>query len=278
MPVAAMDTILLLGWMERDAALTYLCKDCVDAPPFSEAEAESLWDEYRALVSALPERTAKSPERLKLTSEEKDAAERFLAPHRQAGDSHIKDVIKINPMGLVIHQLYMTLDVAKPYMDQAAARSWCIRQCLAVRPSETKMLRGRFRRNGADIEVPHREFAANFVPGNTYAVEELAAHVSATEFGERILLWAGYHRAYARMASLKADASDRSLLVVLSKDADHILAPDSPEPGLRATLLGARPPVFADFFDERLFLKVKLRKKRYELRIRASVEAVDDGA
>jgi len=278
MPVTAMETILLLGWMERDVALSYLCKDCVDSPPFSEAEAESLWNEYRALVSALPERAAKSPERLKLNSEEKDAAEKFLATHRQAADPHIKEVIKVNPMGLVIHQLTMTLDVAKPYMDQAAARSWCIRQCLAVRPRETKMLRGNFRRNGADIEVPHREFAANFVPGNTFGVEELAAHVSATEFGDRILLWAGYHRAYARMASLKPDASDRSLLVVLSKDADYILAPDSPEPELRATLLGARPPLFADFFDERLFLKVRLRRKRFELRIRASVEAVDDDA
>jgi len=276
MPVTAMETLLLLGWMERDAALSYLCKDCVEVPPFSEAEAESLWNEYRGLVGALPERATKSPARLKLTSEEKDAAEKFLAPHRQAGNSHIKEVIKVNPMDLVIHQLYMTLDVAKPYMDHATARSWCIRQCLAVRPPETKMLRGKFRRNGAEIEIPHREFAATFVPGNTFRVEELAAHVSATEFGERILLWAGYHRAYARMASLKPDASDRSLLVVLSKDADDLLAADSPEPELRATLFGARPPIFADFFDERLFLKVKLRKKRYELRIRASVEAVND--
>jgi hypothetical protein len=278
MPVTAMETILLLGWMERDVAVSYLCNDCVGVPPYSEAEAESLWSEYRALVAALPERAAKSPGRLKLTSEEEDAAEKFLAPHRQAGNSHIQEVIKVNPMGLVIHQLYMTLDVAKPYRDHATARSWCIRQCLAVRPQETKMLRGKFRRNGAEIEIPHREFAANFVPGNTYAVEELGAHVSATEFEERILLWAGYHRAYARMVSLKPDAPDRSLLVVLSKDADYVLGPDSPEPELRATLLGPRPPIFADFFDERLFLKVKLRKKRYELRIRASVEAVDDNA
>jgi hypothetical protein len=179
-------------------------------------------------------------------------------------------------MGLVIHQLYMTLNKAREYMDDAAAPSWCIRQCLTVRPKETKMLQGKFRRNAAEIEIPHREFAANFQPGNTYGIEELAAHISATEFAGRTLLWAGYHRAYARIASLKADATDRSLLVVLSHDADHIVAPDSPDPELRATLLGARPPLFADFFDDRLFLKVNLRKKRYELRLRASVEAVND--
>jgi hypothetical protein len=140
------------------------------------------------------------------------------------------------------------------------------------------MLQGNFRRNSAEIEIPHREFAVNFQPGNTFGIEELAAHVSATEFRGRTLLWAGYHRAYARIASLKADATDRSLLVVLSNDANHIVAHDSPDPKLRATLLGPRPPLFADFFDDRLFLKINLRKKRYELRIRASVEAVNDGA
>ena len=279
MATASMEAVLLLGWMQRDVALSYLCKDCADLPPYSETEAESLWNEYRAVVGALPERAAQSPERLNLTSAEKDAAEKFLAPHRLAGNSHIRDVIKVDPMGLVIHQLYMTLNIAREYMDHATARSWCIRHCLTVRPNESKMLQGNFRRNSAEIEIPHREFAVNFEPGNTFGIEELAAHVSATEFGDRTLLWAGYHRAYARAAaSLKAAAVDRSLLVVLSRDADHILAPDSPEPELRTMLLGPRPPLFADFFDERLFLKVRLRKKRYELRLKASVEAVNDDA
>jgi len=278
MPAAAIETILLLGWMEREVALSYLCKDCVEIPPFSEAEAESLWNEYRAKVRALPERAARSPKRLGLTSEEKDAAERFMAPHRSGPDPHILDVIKVDPLDLVIHQLYMMPEMARPYVDHATARSWCIRQCLAVRPQGTKMLRGQFRRNSAEIEIPHREFAVLFSPGNTFGVEELAAHVSATEFGERILLWAGYHRAYARVAGVGPDARDRTLLVVLSKDAEHIVAPDSPDPALRAMLLGPRPPVFADFFNDRLFVKLRLRKKRFELRIRASVEAVDDEA
>ena len=214
--------------------------------------------------------------RLDLTSEEKKAAEKFLAPYRLAGNSHIRDVIRVDPMGLVVHQLYMTLAKAREFMDHATARSWCIRQCLAVRPKENKILQGNFRRNSAEIEIPHREFAVNFQPGNTFGIEELAAHVSATEFAGRTLLWAGYHRAYARIASFEADAIERSLLVVLSHDGDYLVDPDSPEPELRATLLGLRPPLFADFFDERLFLKVNLRKKRYELRLRASVEAVSD--
>jgi hypothetical protein len=262
--------------MQREVALSYLCRDCVEFPPFSEAEAESLWNEYRSRVAALPARDAKSPERLRMTSEEKDAAAKFLAPHRS--NPHIQDVIKVDPMLLVIHQLYMIPERANPYMEQASSRSWCIRQCLAVRPSETRMLRGEFRRNSAEIEIPHREFAVNFFPGNSFAVEELAAHVSATEFGNRMLLWAGYHRAYARTASVKLDAADRSLLVVLSKDAEHILAPNSPDPLLRAMLLGSRPPLFADFFDDHLYLKVKLRRKRFELRISASVQAVDEKA
>lgn len=262
--------------MERDDALSYLCRDCVAMPPYSEAEAESLWNEYRARVAGLPARDARSPERLRLTSEEKKAAEKFLAIYDAGPDAHIQDVIKVDPMGLVIHQLYIIPEKAKPYMEHAAARSWCIQQCLTVRPRGTMMLDGTFRRNSAEIEIPHREFAINFFPGSTFEVEELAAHVSATQFGSRTLLWAGYHRAYARLAALKPDAPDRSLLVVLSKDAEHIVAADSPDPAVRAMLLGPRPPVFADFFNDRLFVKLRLRRKRFELRIRASVEAVDE--
>jgi len=272
------ETILLLGWMERDVAVSYLCKECVDLPPYSESEAESLWREYQALVRALPERVAKSPHRLMLTSEEEEAAEKFLAPHRLAGDSHIQEVTKVDPMGLVIHQLFMTLDTAREFMADATTPSWCIRHCLAVRPSAPRALKGDFRMNAAAIEIPHREFAVDFHPGNTFSIVEYAGHVSASEYGGRMLLWAGYHRAYARVASLKEAAKSSSLLVVLSEDADHLLAPDSPEPEVRDMLLGARPPLFADFFDDRLFLKVRLRKKRFELRIRASVEPANGKA
>ena len=268
------ETILLLGWMERDAAVSYLCRNCAELPPYSESEAESLWREYQARVRALPERVAKSPQRLKLTSEEKDAAEKFLAPHRLSGDFHIRDVVKVDPMGLVIHQLFMTLDTAKEFMADAATPSWCIRHCLAVRPSTPRAMNGNFGTNAAEIEIPHREFAVDFHPGNTFSIVEFAAHVSASQVGDRMLLWAGYHRAYARVASLKAATENSSLLVVLSKDADYLLAPDSPEPQVRTMLLGPRPPMFGDFFDDRLFLKVRLRKRRYELRIRARVEPV----
>jgi hypothetical protein len=264
--------------MERDAALSYLCKDCVGIPPYSETEAESLWSEYRDEVCSLPERPAKSPKRLKLTSEEQEAAERFLAPHRSAGESHLQDVIKVDPMGLVIHQLFITLGTTREFMENAATSSWSIRHSLAVRPNKPRSLPGDFRMNAAEIELPHREFGVEFRPGNTFEIVEYGGHISASEYGDRMILWAGYHRVYARAASMNADGLDPSLLVVLSKDADYLLAPDSPESGLRGTLLGPRPPLFADFFDDRLVLKVKLRKKRFELRIRASVESVNSNA
>jgi len=78
------------------------------------------------------------------------------------------------------------------------------------------------------------------------------------------------------MESAKPDGMERSsLLVALTTDADFILSPQSPNQGLRAMLCGPRPPLFGDFFDDRFFIKVKLRKKRYELQIRAQVVAVD---
>jgi hypothetical protein len=270
-----LDAIVLLGWMERDFALQYLLNDCIFDPPLNQEQAGALWQQYRDRVEALPERDANAPAKLELTREEQDAAERFLAPHRASGSTAIRDVIKVDPMGLVVYQLYVVVEKAREYMNHAAARTWCARNCLAVRPRRPQQFQGRSRLNVADIQIPHGEFAAAFIPPDKFSVEELAGHVSVTEFGMRMLLWAGYHRSYARMASMNPDATDRSLLAVLTNDADFVLSPDSPNQGVRAMVCGLRPPIFADFFDNRLFMSVRLRRKRYELRIRAMVVGIN---
>ncbi len=127
-----------------------------------------------------------------------------------------------------------------------------------------------------DIRVPHMEFCFVFIPKEGFQIQELARHVSVTAYGDRMILWAGYHRSYARMTSANPEAIERSLLAVLTTDADFVLSPDSPNHGLRAMVRGLRPPLFADFLDERFFMDVRLRKKRFELQIRANIVAIDE--
>jgi hypothetical protein len=115
-----------------------------------------------------------------------------------------------------------------------------------------------------------------FVPPAGFQIQEQARHVSVTAYDNRLLLWAGYHRSYARIASANPEGMDRSLLVVLTTDATFLFSHDSPNQGLRAMLCGLRPPLLGDFLDESLFMRVKLRRRRYELQIRAKVVSIND--
>ena len=276
MPPSTVDAVLLVGWMERDFAVKYLTEDCVFDPPISPAEAEEIWRKYRAAVDAMPERDCAAPEHLPLSADEQRAAEEFLRFHRRQGaNSPIRDVIKIDPRKLVAYQFYIVLDRAKAYMEHAEARTWSARNCLktTIQPQQIRVNHGL---NLMNIEVPHGEFAFIF-DQNTghYSVVELARHVSVSEFQNRMILWAGYHRSYARVASTNPDAIDLSMLVALTTDADLFVSDASPNQGLRATVCGLRAPLLRDFFDARFFMMVKLRKKRFELQIRAQCVGVN---
>ena len=72
-----------------------------------------------------------------------------------------------------------------------------------------------------------------------------------------MLLWAGYHRSYARMARAVPEAMVRSALMVLTTDGTLDTSPGAPDQGLRAIICGDAPPLFADFLDDRLVMKVK---------------------
>lgn len=274
MPV---DAIILPGWMERDFAIRYLLNDCIFDPPLTEQRAESIWRPYRERVEALPERDVKAPDRLALTPEEQRAADQFMEFHRRSAPrGSVHGVIKIDPTQLVAHQFYVVLDKAREYMDHASARTWCARNCLAT-GTRQHPIRIHHGLNAATILVPHGEFAFIYnQPAGRFDVTELARHVSVTAFQERMILWAGYHRSYARMASANPDGNDRSLLVALTSDADFFVSERSPNQGLRAMVCGPRPSLFGDFFDERFFMRVRLRRKRFELQVRAQVVAVND--
>ncbi len=272
-----LDAIVLLGWMEREFAVKYLLNDCVFDPPLTEAGALTLWERYRERVEALPDRAVHSPERLQLGPDEQRAAEEFLRFHQQFGpQGSVRDVIKIDPSALVTYQFYIALDRVARYADHANARSWCARQCLVtVRTPQPIQIQHRI--NEANIGVPHGEFAFIYDQRDKkFEVLEQARHVSVTEYSGRMILWAGYHRSYARMASANPEGMERSLLVALTTDADFFVSEESPNQGLRAMVCGPRPSLLEDFFDDRFFIRLRLRRKRYELQVRAQVVPIND--
>ncbi len=279
MPNPSLDAIVLLGWLDREEAVQFLRKDCIfDLPP-TEDEAKEKWEGYHQRVDALQPRAAKAPEFLHLTNKEKQSAGRFLAEMYRNGIRNIRDVIKIDPTSLVVHQLVVILDKAREYQDRVTSIDGWIRDCLPTRLTEHQ-LQVTFKQSGTnssmDVSLPHGEFffAQNPMTG-AFQIVQGGRHVTVQSFDHRMLLTAGYHRTYARVSCAMPEANERPVLVALVRDtlpsSQSALAGNKRLSDLR----GLRPPLFADFLDDRLFMKVRLRKKRYALEVRARVVALD---
>jgi hypothetical protein len=154
-------------------------------------------------------------------------------------------------------------------------RGWVDECLLSERAPEVKY---RIDNEGFHLDLPHAEYA--FVPNpqnGTFSIMQHARFVGVCEYSARMLLVAGYHRSFAfartAMATNALDAMARSIVVALTTDVPARLSPALPNTGLCATLAGCRPPLFGDFFDDRLSMRVKLRQKRYEFRVQ--ILAVD---
>ena len=71
---------------------------------------------------------------------------------------------------------------------------------------------------------------------------------------------------------VRPEQNDRSVLAALTTEAGLVVATNQP---LRDLLLGERPALLGDFFDERLCIEVELRRKRFELHIRVQVAQIN---
>jgi hypothetical protein len=109
-----------------------------------------------------------------------------------------------------------------------------------------------------------------------FQIQQNAGHISVTEYDGRLLLFAGYHRSFAEITRENPDGIARSLVVALTTDGEFLISPASSNQGVREVLRGLRPPLLADFLDERLSMRVRLRKKKCELKIQSRIEWLDD--
>jgi hypothetical protein len=276
--------------MERDKAIEYLRNECVFDPPLTEHQAEALWVRYHDEVVALGSRDCASPPRQPLDAAEQAAANTFVSFFRglPGGAPNMREWIKIDPRQLVVHQLCVVLDRSRGYQRSISTPAGWRRMCLdpSIPPPRPIRLHGCL--GGIEYEIPHMEFMAIFsqeqivtptgpVMGMCISPQESAKYVTVCEFQGRTILWAGYHRSFARMVMTADDAIARSLPMVLTTDADFLISPASPNQGLRDMITGPTPPLFGDFLDERFFIAVNLRKRKYLLRVTSQVVPVDDG-
>ena len=275
----ALDAVVLLGWFQKDPAIQYLRSECLFDPPLTETQAESIWSRYRSAVEDLGDRAVSLPARLQMNDFECRSATAFLETfkHRLRVQS-IQDVIKIDPRQLVVRQFYVITDRSDNYANEVCTATGWVKHCLPATPPTPKSIKIFPGMNAVNVEIPHAEFFFTYNAQTLqFEIPEYLRHISVSKFEtqERMLLWAGYHRSYARMASAVPDAIVRSALMVLTTDGTLDTSPGAHDQGLRAIICGDTPPLFGDFFDERLVMKVKLRKKRYELHIRANLVAID---
>jgi hypothetical protein len=275
-PLQTVDAVVLLGWMEQGKAIEYLRTECVFDAPLSDQGAVEIWARYRDAVAALGLRPVGIPTRLAMNDYERRSADAFLAVFKhQLRLPSIQDVIKIDPRELVIRQFYVVNDRSDGYAEVCTATGW-VKHCLPTAPPAPKSVNIFSGINAVNIQVPHGEFFFTH-NGQQFEIREYLRHVTVSPFAsqERMLLWAGYHRSYARMASTVPEAIVRSALMVLTTDGTFDTSPGAPDKGLRAIICGDSPPLFADFFDCRLAMKVKLRKKRFELQVRSGIAAIN---
>jgi hypothetical protein len=284
MPPSILDAVVLLGWMERDHAIAFLQNDCVFDPPMTRDAADRLWSEFRQRAESLPPRQIAAPRHLPLTAEEQHHAQRFLGFLRQIGVSEITDVLKIDPFELVVRQYVILTDRAGGYHLRCSNANTWMEECLPTQLTNPQITVTFSQQNfdtAADIDIPHAEFIFAPGPNGAFGPVQLLRHITVMNAGNRMLLWAGYHRTYARVLSTTPTAAERSALVALTSNT---LAPP-PNPATGVTLAGAgagldlfgcRPPLFADFFAEGFFMKIKLRKKRYQLQMRTKWVQIDD--
>jgi hypothetical protein len=266
------DGLLLLGWMGKEEAVRWLTKDCFFDNPLTNQQSEELWEKYKNAVDGLPERKPEKPKSLPIPPSAQAIVDNFLARTR---GPEVLGVINIDPTNLLVYQMYVVADRADHHARQLGGNQW-VRNCLQLdRPTAQMPLR--MEDDTIKVNLPHPEHMFSCVPGG-FQIQQGGGFISVCDVEGRMLLKAGYHRtfAFARSRTKEPDAKDRSLFVAVTKTVPPQLLANFPTQGLRTTVLGSRPPLLSDFFDESLAMAVKLRKKRYEMHIKVNVVPIDE--
>jgi tetratricopeptide (TPR) repeat protein len=258
--------------MDQQQALKFLMEDCLFADPLTSRIAEEIWEFHKTIVESLPMQELPSPRMLPLSAADLKAARKFRSWHPEAHS--VVDFVRLNPMDLVVHQLWVSTTLADGYRDKVAPDKW-LYTALLDPPSDSRM---KWRREDHTIifDLPHAEFflAGPEQPSLELRVSEAQGFVAVEFHADRALLMSGYHRTFA-CAQRSRDVANAprgvlfgvsNYLAAMGNEADDVLG----------MMESPRPPLMADFFDERLFLAVTLRRRRYQMRVHYELAEVPE--
>jgi tetratricopeptide (TPR) repeat protein len=260
--------------MEREEAIRFLLEDCLFSAPLTYRGAEEIWESRKAIAEN--RRLEEAPfisRKIPLSAVDLKAARRFRSRHPDA--ESVVDFVRLNPMDLVIHQLWISTTIAEGYRDRVTPDKWFVTALLD--PPVNSRLRWRHEGNTIVIDLPHFDYflAGPWQPDGHMLVAEADAFVTVALHADRALLLRGYHRTFAFAQGLieAANAADGALfgesnsLAMMGSDANEILR----------MMDGPRPPRLGDFFDDRLFLPVTLRRRQYQMRIDHETIEIEEG-
>ena len=203
--------------MERDQAVRFLMEDCRFEKPLTESDAEAVWRKWRDRAATLPERQALAPEAVPLTASENAHAARFLQFIGALGVSGVQ-VVKIDPLQLVVGQYHIAIDVAAAHAARAHDDEGWMEHLLPSSPSNPKLDMNFTRRNFDTeimIDLPHAEFIFGVHSHGGFGPKEMLGYVMAIRIGNRMMLGKGYHRLYSRISACRGSFPERLSLVAL---------------------------------------------------------------
>jgi len=237
--------------MDEADAIDYLTESCTWSEPMSPIEAGRVWRDARArTLAAARSRIYRSPS-YRVRSD--IIAREFM----HAAGGRVKAVVEVDPEQLVAFQFYVASERSAFH---AADGTWATR-CLPTRRSPNA-LQVRSEGNSMYFDVPHGEHILMLTPEGELRIEQNHPYVMVADIGDgRMLLRAGYHRAFAYISA--ASAPREPFLAALT---EHRLV-ELEIPGMRAKLSAASPPLVGDFLNPELVLPVKAARVRHQFKI-----------
>jgi tetratricopeptide (TPR) repeat protein len=265
---------VLLGWMDRAQAVNFLTEECVFQSPLSCSGAEEIWEAKKAAVESLGSEEPPALRKLPLSEADLKAARKFRSKHPEA--VAVVDFTRLNPMDLVVHQLWLSSAIAEKYRSAVTPDKW--RQTALVDPPSNRDLKWTRQANLIVCDLPHAEYllAGPLSADGQMKVVEAPGFVTVAFHAERALLVSGYHRTHACAEHILQ--TPNAPHGVLFGVANYLAEMGEEARDVLDLMEMRRPPRMADFFDERLALPVQLRRRRYRMQIRFDViEATEEG-
>jgi hypothetical protein len=237
---------------------------CYFEKPLSDRKAMQLWKSYRDKVLALPPRIPVNPTLLPLSEAEAEAIQAHELRIRQGPNARFfSEVIKVHPGDLVAKQLDVVTDQCEKYAPEIPNEQSRINLFLGVGLEFKGTLTPKqVSRNCVDIELPHLEFWPRFTAAGVDFKERDRYVLVVPAPDGRLVLWGGYHRTHTVLCQLAGDAAAVAPLLTVMRGIPEVDTFFSRSSTLRDAVLGERPALLRDFFDDELFITVNLRKIR----------------